>query len=215
MNPRSSNRTTPHKLRDRLREATTEAILAAAEKVFAREGLHGAKMEAIAAEAGVAVGTLYNHFHDRQAIFDSLIEARRSELLDRLDQALEDHVGERFEEQLRAMVVALAHHLDAHQPFLTILMEGEASHNNRAFPVAVVKPRHTMEQIYDRFQELVHRGLESNELRRDDSETFPMILMGLLRGAMMRQLFHRKQTDPSLNQLAEPFVRFFMNGAGI
>lgn len=194
---------------------TTDAILSAAEKVFAREGLHAAKMEAIAAEAGVAVGTLYNHFHDRQALFDSLIEARRSELVSRMDLALAESEGERFEVQLRALVTALAQHLEEHQPFLTILMEGEASHNCRTFPVAIAKPRHTMEQIYERLQELVGRGLASNELRRDDSEVFPTILMGLLRGAMMRRLFHSRANEPAMTELVEPFVRFFLTGAGV
>ena len=53
------------KLRDRLKETTEQSILAAAEEVFAETGLHGARMETIAQNAGVSVGTLYNYFNDR------------------------------------------------------------------------------------------------------------------------------------------------------
>jgi len=61
----------PVRLRDRLREEANRAILTAAEEVFSEEGL-GARMEQIAARAGVAVGTLYNHFQDRGALVNAL-----------------------------------------------------------------------------------------------------------------------------------------------
>ena len=77
----------PQKLRQRFREATSRAVLEAAEQVFAEDGLHGASMSRIAERAGVAVGTLYNHFKDREALFNALLDQRRAELLDELDRA--------------------------------------------------------------------------------------------------------------------------------
>jgi AcrR family transcriptional regulator len=61
---RSASHHPPPRLRERLREEAARAILAAAEEVFATDGLQ-ARMERIAEQAGVAVGTLYNHFEDR------------------------------------------------------------------------------------------------------------------------------------------------------
>ena len=63
----------PPRLRHRLREETVSAILEAAEHEFASDGLHAARMERIAARAGVAVGTLYNHFDDREALVLALV----------------------------------------------------------------------------------------------------------------------------------------------
>jgi TetR/AcrR family fatty acid metabolism transcriptional regulator len=53
-----------------------EAILAAAQKVFARHGYHDARTSEIAREAGVAEGTLYNYFPSREDIFLSLFDDR-------------------------------------------------------------------------------------------------------------------------------------------
>jgi TetR/AcrR family fatty acid metabolism transcriptional regulator len=53
-----------------------EAILAAAQKVFARRGYHDARTSEIAREAGVAEGTLYNYFPSREDIFLSLFDDR-------------------------------------------------------------------------------------------------------------------------------------------
>src|SRR5512140_1582670 len=97
-----SSSTQPHaRLRDRLREETSRAILAAAEDVFASDGL-SARMESIAAHAGVAVGTLYNHFEDRKALVAALVRSRREALVARIDGALADVRGEPVSAQLRA-----------------------------------------------------------------------------------------------------------------
>jgi len=52
-----------------------ERILAAADIVFARDGLD-ASLDAVAAEAGVGVGTVYRRFPQRQMLIEELFEAR-------------------------------------------------------------------------------------------------------------------------------------------
>lgn len=53
-------------------------ILAAARDVFAEQG-PDAQMDAIAERAGVAVGTLYNHFATKQGLLTAALTARLSE----------------------------------------------------------------------------------------------------------------------------------------
>ena len=55
-----------------IREDTTENILRAAKKVFARKG-SAAKMEEIAAEAGISKGLAYHYFPGKDAIFVALL----------------------------------------------------------------------------------------------------------------------------------------------
>ena len=215
MNLRSENRPGAQKLRDRLREATSEAILGAAERVFAAQGLHAAKMDAIATEAGVAVGTLYNHFRDRESLLAALVTARRTELLERLDTALSERAHDPFPDQLRSFVMALVEHWEAHQQFLSIMIEVEASRDAKTVLIALSKPRHTMEEIYLRVGKLIDRGLKQKALRREDSELFSTLLMGMLRGCMVRRLFYGKQSDTPLEQQADQITRFFLHGAGI
>ena len=50
-------------------------ISEAAVRVFSREGFHRARMKAIAEEAGVAVGTIYNYFRDKDDLLLSVFEA--------------------------------------------------------------------------------------------------------------------------------------------
>ncbi|WP_173095584.1 TetR/AcrR family transcriptional regulator [Actinomadura verrucosospora] len=66
-----------------------EKLVAAAAQVFGDRGLD-APLEEVARRAGVSIGTLYNHFHERQDLFDAIFPARLAEL-DRLAAAaLED-----------------------------------------------------------------------------------------------------------------------------
>ncbi|MFJ2741122.1 TetR/AcrR family transcriptional regulator [Streptomyces sp. NPDC087440] len=59
-----------------------QAILDAAFRVFAREGYGQACVKEIAAEAGVAKPTIYNHMHDKESLFresTAAVAARLSE----------------------------------------------------------------------------------------------------------------------------------------
>lgn len=49
------------------------AILDAATQVFLSEGFAGASMDAIAAAAGVSKPTVYNHFADKQQLFEQIV----------------------------------------------------------------------------------------------------------------------------------------------
>lgn len=58
-------------------ERNRTRILAAAAEIFAADGLD-ASLEAIAASAGVGIGTLYRRFGDRDGLIDALFEERIS-----------------------------------------------------------------------------------------------------------------------------------------
>ncbi|HSO33492.1 MAG TPA: helix-turn-helix domain-containing protein, partial [Labilithrix sp.] len=68
-------------LRARFKATVTEAILDAAEELAADVGVPGTNLQAVAKKAGVAVGTIYNHFEDRNELFAELFKRRREELL--------------------------------------------------------------------------------------------------------------------------------------
>ncbi len=50
-------------------ESTREAILQAAQTLFVQQGYHGTSMRQIAGQAGIALGSLYNHFSNKKEVF--------------------------------------------------------------------------------------------------------------------------------------------------
>lgn len=207
MNSHSEPERKANRLRDRLKEATADAILSAAEQVFAEQGLHAARMEDIALRAGVSVGTLYNYFADRGALFSELVESRGRELIQRVDGAL-DVGGASFEAELESLFRALFEHFEEHRPFLSIVLAGEHAHDSRT---PVTKSRDTMRALYERFEHVVAHGLSSGVLAPDSSALYAALLMGMARGVLMRSLY-----DSSLGSTApraREVVRLFLRGA--
>jgi AcrR family transcriptional regulator len=66
---------TPHRsLKEKLRQERAGLILDVAEAVLAEKGYHDTSMEEIAARAGVAKGTLYQHFPRKEDLVFALFE---------------------------------------------------------------------------------------------------------------------------------------------
>lgn len=61
-----------------------EAILAAAEEVFARRGYHGAALDDIAQAAGISKALIYEHFASKRELHASLVNAHVEEIFQRL-----------------------------------------------------------------------------------------------------------------------------------
>ena len=92
-------------LQGRSRE-TFGAILEATARILETEGLEAANTNAIAARAGVSIGSLYQYFPDKAAIFAELIRQAESGLGDMLEILLARTAGQALEERLRLLVKA-------------------------------------------------------------------------------------------------------------
>ncbi|HUS29150.1 MAG TPA: TetR/AcrR family transcriptional regulator [Kofleriaceae bacterium] len=79
-----------------------ERILAAAERIFARHGFFAAKVSDVAKEAGVADGTIYLYFKNKDDLLISLFERRMQQVNEALRAATAKVKSPR--EQLRAFV---------------------------------------------------------------------------------------------------------------
>lgn len=199
MNLGSKHEARVRPLRERLREETARAILVAAEEVFADRGLHDARVEEIAARAGVAVGTVYNHFEDREALLAVLVESRRRELAQKLDRALADQ--QPFEVQLKSFALTVFEHFESHRPFLSILLQSD-----------VGQPTEAMREIRARTDALVKRGLAKKALRPELAPLLSSMLAGSLKAILMHDL--RSPGQLAVAQRADAAVDFFLNGAG-
>lgn len=202
MHPTPQHR--PGRLRDRLREATSAAILAAAEAAFAEVGLRAARMEQIAARAGVAVGTLYNHFEDKDALVRALIETRRRDLLDRIDAALEGAEALPFDAQLRRFLAALFAHGAQHGALLAALVQaGEGPAQTTSALVTTLN---------ERAATLMARGVASGALRPEVANLHAIAFVGIARAAFLRALQERPGAVGEED--VTPLVDLFLRGAG-
>ena len=71
-------------------EERRAAILSAALDVFSQNGFAAAKLDDVAQKAGVAKGTLYLYFPDKEALFEALVTGLASPVLDRVEALAAD-----------------------------------------------------------------------------------------------------------------------------
>ncbi len=99
-----------------------ERILSAALKVFADRGFYNAKVSEVAREAGVADGTIYLYFRNKDDLLISLFEDRMDYLITRLVEELE-RVGGSAVDRIRRMVfmhLSIAHESPDLAEFITV-----------------------------------------------------------------------------------------------
>jgi len=122
--PKASRRRQPQQRRAR---HTVEAVLDAVARILKREGCGAVTTNRVAEVAGVSIGSVYQYFPDKRAIFIALHE-RHVRAIDQMVEAkLLEHAASPLDTLLRAMVEAM---IEAHEgdPELYELLYTEVPH---------------------------------------------------------------------------------------
>ena len=123
--------------------ATVEAILEATIQILDRSGPDALTTNLIAARAGISVGSLYQYFPDKQAIYSALHERHVDEVRRVIERALAGRASGSLEDFARTLAEGLAdvHAADPelHQLVTALVPEGPAG-----FRAAL---RETFEQV--------------------------------------------------------------------
>lgn len=101
----------PVSRREAASRARREAIAEAALDIFVEKGFAAARMDDVAARAGVAKGTIYLHFKDKEALFEEIVRTMLVAPLSRAELALprEDESARGFlERSLLPILLELA-----------------------------------------------------------------------------------------------------------
>src|SRR4051812_19727188 len=90
--------------RETNRRFRRDAVLAAAQRVFAEAGLDGATVRAIAQEAGYTAGAVYSYYPTKEAIYADILSHSLATLKDSVVTAIDGEAGP--EARLRAAITA-------------------------------------------------------------------------------------------------------------
>jgi AcrR family transcriptional regulator len=195
-------------LRAQLREATWRGILDAAEDVAAAEGPRGASLQAIAERAGVAVGTIYNYFQDKDELFEALFARRREELYAEIDRTMRTHAGEQFAQQLEAFVASVFEYFDSRRAFLRLALESEKlrpqvirGKDGRKHPA--------MQQLLESAERIVRIGQREKKLRETDAPLLASVLVSIVKGLLVMMAYGERP----LSSETQRVVSLFLHGA--
>jgi AcrR family transcriptional regulator len=178
-----------------------EKILSAAGRLFAIRRFHEARMEDIAAAAGVGKGTLYRYFKDKEELYLALLDRAASGLNQHIDATLAAAGAPRS--RLEAMVRAILDYFDDSPYLLDMLQHAESRQQSGTLE--------NWQQVrtanIQRMLHIIDEGRQAGLWAIPDPLTPVLILLGGLRAVM------RFAPPPRPANMVQRIVEDFLHGA--
>lgn len=168
----------PKRLRDARAAMYTELILEAATVVFAREGYDATKVQQIAKESSISLGTLYEVFPGKVEIWRAIHERHLEALFEETLAAMAREGATGFIDHLLVGLEAYLGYLLAHPDYLRLhLMDGSA------WALGTGLRSNVQLAAWERGKALVTdllaRGVEEGTLAEDDPELLAELMIGM------------------------------------
>lgn len=113
-----------------------QLIFEATTRLLEKGGLDALNTNAIAASAGVSIGTLYQFFSNKEAILDALADRESAEMAQRVAHAMQDEALTTTEARIAAVVRAVADSYGARRTAHRVVLERSLSKGgNRLAPL--------------------------------------------------------------------------------
>lgn len=186
-------------------------IVAAALQVFAEKGFAAARLEEIAARAGVSKGAVYLYFATKEDVFRAVVEQAIAPNLDAVLALLAQHAGP-FPTLLHALAERMA--LVMNQPAIggvAKMVIGEA----RNFPeLGRLWHDRLVAKALAALTEAVERAQARGEVRQGDPRIFALqVIAPLLTGVIWRETFVPAGAEPfDLTAVARQHVETLLQG---
>src|SRR6185295_11060753 len=167
-------------------EARPTEIIAAAYAVFAEKGYAAARLDDIAAQAGVSKGALYLYFENKQDIFEAVVRHAIAPNIDMIRAMAEAYNGP-LELLLRMMVMRVHDAMSFHFGPVIKIVIGES----RNFPeLARIWHDRMVEPGLGILSGVIERAQQRGEMRPGDARSFCVTLLSpILAAVLVRETF--------------------------
>lgn len=182
--------------------ATYEALLQAGVRVFGQRGFRKASIAEICRRSGVANGTFYQYFPDKEHLFLTLIEHMTTQLQTRLESAVL-HTAPALT-QLHAALKTHLEFIGSQTALYRVFREAEF--------VQTELPRQLYGQLARFYQTLLHKGQDTKQLRRLDPETVSFSLIGIAEFIALRYIFWDRGLPPRLWETLRDLIGHGISG---
>ncbi len=188
-------------------------ILESAEKVFIEKGYYPAKIEEIARNAGIAKGTVYIYFKDKESIYISLIEKKLKELASFIESVINQETSP--SDKLKKIYFLLCEYMDKTQKLQAIIsienMKTLMHILNRMKKRVIPKVKSVIESI----SKIIEEGIKEGVFEDIDPLLGALLFMSHLRLAillpMMEELYSL-DFKMDKNSANKKIIESFFNG---
>ena len=192
-----------------VQEYRIASIQDATMRVIARKGMAAATMQEIAEEAGVAKGTIYLYFRDRDELVERTFETAMEKLFARADEALDRDIS--FEEKLRAVMAAQLEFFSQNREFFRLYLslrmpEGTPAQQRRQHRAC--HPRYR--QRIDKLSAVVKQAIERGALREIDPDRLALFIIEGSTAVILERL--TEKASPAENADVDLLVGLVLDG---
>jgi AcrR family transcriptional regulator len=178
MNRHSARRTKT----DVVEEFRKASIQDAALRVVSRRGLEGTSMQAVAAEAGIAKGTIYLYFKSREDLLESAAERTLGELRRQLAPLLSEDNREPFPVLLRKLVETKLAFFHLHRDFFRLYRD--ISNAERGPGASCEKYQRYLTALAG----VLRRAMKRGEVRRGDPDRLALFVAAGVHAVLLERL---------------------------
>jgi AcrR family transcriptional regulator len=187
-------------------EFRTSEIQEAALRVISRRGLDGTSMQAVAKEAGIAKGTIYLYFKNRDDMVARTASWAVAQLMKGLEPILAETDRRPFALRLRSLVETKIRFFHERRQFFRLYLAtcGADKTTRRQ------RNREQLEQYLTSLAALLRRAMARGEIRRADAPRLALFLAEGVHAVIIRRLSEAKSPSPS--QEADWIVTLLLDG---
>ena len=207
--PKQAPATAPARRRTRRKEARPQEIVEAAMRLWAEKGFAATRLDDVAAEAGVAKGTIYLYFASKEALFEAALRQTLVATMESASGQVESFSGNTRE--LLTLFFGLVQS-QLEESGAVVLMKVLIGEGHR-FPGLVALHREiALSRGMETLGRILRRGVERGELRADAARTDPRIIMGPIMTAALWSLVYKGATFPPIRMMIDQHVEIIVKG---
>lgn len=181
-----------------------DLIRLSATKIMAKEGFYRTKVQAIADDAEIAVGTVYIYFKSKDDILDYIFESQHTKIIKFVEELEKKEIP-----PLEEIKKILKFHFDElkSNPDLAkvLVQEGSGSHKNHLSGM-----KDDSLGVPEIFHRILEESKEKGEIRDIDTEIFASVIFFV--GRETAYLLHVKGKGDKYYAAFEELVTFIVNG---
>jgi len=170
--------------KEREQQFRADLVLEVAEGVFAKNGFRSASMEAIATQAELSVGSLYNLFPSKEALFSAVVERGHDQLLSGVKNELVGEVSPL--RQLELLTASTLSYFEQHEAMFRLYLSAT---NGFLWNIRPTLGEWSFEKHVEfiRFVAgICQQGMTKEGWPRSDPESLALSIVGMLNAFLTR-----------------------------
>lgn len=181
-----------------------DLIINSATKVIAREGYSNTKVQTVADEAGVAVGTIYHYFKSKQEILEYIYVSQCDKFVVHVDNLQKEEMSE--VEKLEEFINYVMKEMEYNPDVLKVMIQIYQPEINSDLVIKAA-----LDKLISKLAQLIQQGKELGEFADLEAYAYASILIHMIKGALNAFTSKKTNYESRKRQLVEFIIKGIKN----